>query len=88
MMVGQSNKIMNTEDNPLFALIVGLGIMAVLLLSCAYMFAPEVEAPTETKQKARHITLEGSSFHVEVIDIDGVEYVVAKTYHGVGVCKK
>jgi hypothetical protein len=61
---------------------------AILALSCAWTTMPEQPTDIETQQKTRHIALEGSSFHVEVITVDGVEYIVAKTYHGVGICPK
>tara|TARA_Y100000310_G_C20151487_1_gene564944 strand:- start:204 stop:434 length:231 start_codon:yes stop_codon:yes gene_type:complete len=75
-------------ENPLVAVIVVLLGGAVLALTGAWMTMPEQPTDIETQQKTRHIALEGSSFHVEVVTIDGVEYVIAKTYHGVGVCKK
>ena len=75
-------------ENPLMAVIVVLFGGAVLALTCAWMTAPEISTDIEKQQTTRHIALEGSSFHVEVITIDGIDYVVAKTYHGVGVCKK
>lgn len=75
-------------ENPLLAVIVVLLGGAVLALTGAWMTMPEKPTDIETQQKTRHIALEGSSFHVEVITVDGVEYIVAKTYHGVGICPK
>ena len=50
--------------------------------------APDIPTDREVEHNARHIAFKGSSFHVEVITIDGVEYVVASTYRGVGICEK
>ena len=69
-------------------LLIGMGLLSVMLLSSAYFFAPDKPVATEIQTKTRHISLDGSSFHVEVITIDGVEYIVAKTYRGVGICRK
>ena len=79
---------MNLLDNPLTAVIAVLLGGAVLALTAGWMTMPEQPRDIETQQKTRHIALEGSSFHVEVITVDGVGYVVAKTYHGVGICRK
>jgi len=75
-------------DNPLSAVIAVLLGGAILALSCAWITMPEKPTDVEIQQKTRHVAFEGSSFHVEVIVVDGVEYVVASTYHGVGVCRK
>ena len=75
-------------ENPLTAVIAVLLGGAILALTCAWITMPETPTDIETQQTTRHIALKGSSFHVEVVAIDGVEYVIAKTYHGVGVCKK
>ena len=75
-------------DNPLTAVIAVLLGGAVLALTCAWMTMPETPTDIEIEQKTRHVAFEGSSFHVEVIVVDGVEYVVASTYHGVGICPK
>jgi len=75
-------------DNPLMAVITVLFGGAILALTCAWITAPEVPTDREIEQKNRHIAFEGSSFHVEVITVDGVEYIVASTYRGVGICPK
>lgn len=74
--------------NPLTVVIAVLFSGVALALTCAWITAPKIPTDKEIEQKARHIAFEGSSFHAEVILIDGVEYVVASTYHGVGICKK
>ena len=79
---------MNVMDNPLTAVIAVLLGGAVLALTGAWLTMPEKPTDIEIEQKTRHVAFEGSSFHVEVIVVDGVEYVVASTYHGVGICKK
>ena len=79
---------MNLLDNPLTAVIAVLLGGAVLALTAGWMTMPEQPRDIETQQKTRHIALEGSSFHVEVITVDGVEYVVAKCRDGVGICRK
>jgi len=75
-------------ENPLVAVIGVLLGGAVIALTCAWMTAPEISTDIEKQQTTRHIALEGSSFHVEVITIDEIDYIVAKTYRGVGICKK
>ena len=75
-------------DNPLTTVIAVLFGGAILALTCAWITVPEIPTDREIEQKSRHIAFEGSSFHVEVIVVDGVEYIVASTYHGVGICKK
>ena len=75
-------------DNPL-ALIIALFLGGLILVFTAgWLTAPEIPTNREIEKKARHIAFEGSSFHVEVVVVDGVEYVVASTYHGVGICPK
>ena len=75
-------------DNPLTAVIAVVLGGAVLALTCAWMTMPETPTDIEVQQKSKHIAFKGSSFHAEVIIVDGVEYIVASTYHGVGICKK
>jgi len=75
-------------ENPLSAVIGVLIGGAILAFTCAWIATPEIQADIETKQSTRHIALDGSSFHIEVVTIDEVEYVVAKTYRGVGICRK
>jgi hypothetical protein len=75
-------------DNPLLIVLTVLFGGATLAIFGAWMTAPEVPTDIEVQQKSQHIAFEGSSFHVEVITVDGVEYVVASTYHGVGICPK
>ena len=59
-----------------------------LLLCWSWYPDPEDKGPVEMQTKVRHIAFKGSSYHVEVITVDGVEYLVASTYHGVAICRK
>ena len=74
--------------DPLKFTITFLAILATILLTSAWLLGTEPIAPSETQEKLRHISIDGSSFHVEIITIDGMEYIVASTYHGVGICRK
>ena len=76
------------DKSALTALITVLLGGAILALTCAWITMPETPTDIEIEQKTRHVAFEGSSFHVEVVVVDGVEYVVASTYHGVGICPK
>ena len=51
------------------------------------MFSPE-RPEMETKGRGELIYFEGSGIVVEIITIDGVEYIVTKCRDGVGVCRK
>ena len=64
----------------LVALIVTLGILG---FSCSPE-RPEIEI----RERGKLISFEGSSIVVEIITIDGVEYIVTKCRDGVGICKK
>jgi len=71
----------------LVALIVTLGILAVITLTFGFSCSPE-RPEIEIRERGKLISFEGSSIVVEIITIDGVEYIVTKCRDGVGICKK
>jgi len=79
---------MKVPDNPLTAVIVVLLGGAVLALSCAWITMPEKPTDIETRERGELLVFEGSGIVVEIITIDGVEYIVAKCRDGVGICPK
>jgi hypothetical protein len=79
---------MKVLDSPLTAVIVVLLGGAVLALSCSWITMPEKPTDIETQDRGRVIVFEGSGIAVEIITIDGVEYIVTKCRDGVGVCRK
>ena len=75
------------NTDPLLALVVTLGIFAVITLTFGFACSPE-SPEVETRERGELLVFEGSGIVVEIITIDGVEYIVTKCRDGVGVCKK
>ena len=83
---------LNDKDNmdPLKFLTIFLGILTVILFSSIWLFGTDPGKPPhiETQERGRVLHFEGSYITVEIITVDGVEYLVTKCRDGVGVCKK
>ena len=74
-------------DELLKATIVSLFLVAIAAVTLGFMFSPE-RPEMETRERGELIHFEGSNIVVEIITIDGVEYIVTKCRDGVGVCRK
>ena len=74
-------------DELLKAVIVSAFLLALAALTFGFMFSPE-SPEMETRERGELIHFEGSNIVVEIITIDGVEYIVTKCRDGVGVCRK
>jgi len=74
-------------DELLKAVIVSAFLLALAALTFGFMFSPE-SPEMETRERGELIHFEGSGIVVEIITIDGVEYMVTKCRDGVGVCRK
>jgi hypothetical protein len=70
-------------DELVKATIVSVFVVAL----AAFMFSPQ-SPEMETRERGELIHFEGSGIVVEIITIDGVEYIVTKCRDGVGVCRK
>ena len=75
------------DTDPLLALIVTLGIFALITITFGVACSPE-RPEVEKRERGNIIEFEGSGIFVEIITIDGVEYIVTKCRDGVGVCRK
>tara|TARA_R100000808_G_C2113945_1_gene127170 strand:+ start:689 stop:922 length:234 start_codon:yes stop_codon:yes gene_type:complete len=76
-----------SEDSILKTVIVAAVVVALACFTFGFMFSPE-RPEMETKGRGELIHFEGSGIVVEIITIDGVEYIVTKCRDGVGVCRK
>jgi hypothetical protein len=74
-------------DELLKAVIVSAFLLALAALTFGFMFSPE-SPEMETRERGELIHFEGSGIVVEIITIDGIEYIVTKCRDGVGVCRK
>ncbi len=74
-------------DELVKALIVSLFLVAGATVTLGFIFSPE-RPEMETRERGELIHFEGSNIVVEIITIDGVEYIVTKCRDGVGVCRK
>jgi hypothetical protein len=63
------------------------GVLAIACFTFGFMFSP-TRPEMETRERGELIHFEGSNIVVEIITIDGVEYIVTKCRDGVGVCRK
>ena len=75
------------DTDPLLALIVTLGFFALITITLGIGCSPE-RPEVEKRERGNIIEFEGSGIFVEIITIDGVEYIVTKCRDGVGVCRK
>ena len=75
------------ENDILKALLVSCIVVAIACLTFGFILSPE-KPKMETKDRGELIYFEGSGIVVEIISIDGVEYIVTKCRDGVGVCPK
>jgi len=75
------------DTDPLLALVVALGIFALITITLGIGCSPE-KPEMETRERGKLLHFEGSNIVVEIITIDGVEYIVTKCRDGVGVCRK
>ena len=74
-------------DELVKALLVSLFLVAVATVTLGFIFSPE-RPEMETRERGELIHFEGSNIVIEIITIDGVEYIVTKCRDGVGVCRK
>tara|TARA_Y100000310_G_C20608282_1_gene776668 strand:- start:1235 stop:1468 length:234 start_codon:yes stop_codon:yes gene_type:complete len=75
------------EKDPLTIVIILCAIFALATFTFGFMFSPE-RPEMETRERGKLLHFEGSNIVVEIITIDGVEYIVTKCRDGVGVCRK
>ena len=76
-----------TDTDLLKGVFLSCAILAIACLTFGFMFSPE-RPEMETRERGELIHFEGSNIVVEIITIDGVEYIVTKCRDGVGVCRK
>jgi hypothetical protein len=74
-------------DELVKATIVSVFVVALAALTLGFMFSPQ-SPKMETRERGELLHFEGSNIVVEIITIDGVEYIVTKCRDGVGVCRK
>ncbi len=74
-------------DDLLKAVIISALLLAFATLTLGFMLSSE-RPEMETRERGELIHFEGSNIVVEIITIDGVEYIVTKCRDGVGVCRK
>ncbi len=81
-----------SEPEGVFTLFIsGLFVMmGVLLILGGCSGEPEVRDHTPSRMVAevKQASTQVGSVHIQVVMIDGVEYLIAETYRGVSICKK
>ena len=72
---------------PTQILLVGLGFCA-LLFSLTFVLPDRPEPEFTSKIVSDKLIIIEDGGRAKVITIDGVEYILVTTYHGIGICKK
>ena len=72
----------------IFGLAVMLGGGLSLLGGCSSEPEDRVHTPSRMVADVKQASTQVGSVHIQVVMIDGVEYLIAETYRGVSICKK
>ena len=71
----------------LLGLLTMLGGVAILG-GCSYEPEDRKHTPSRMVAEVKQASTQVGSVHIQVVMIDGVEYLIAETYRGVSICKK
>ena len=71
----------------LLGLLTMLGGLAVLG-GCSSEPESREHTPSRMVAEVKQASTQVGSVHIQVVMIDGVEYLIAETYRGVSICKK
>ena len=72
----------------IFGLAVMLGGGLLLLGSCSPETEDREHTPSRMVAEVKQASTQVGSVHIQVVMIDGQEYLIAETYRGVSICKK
>jgi uncharacterized protein YpmB len=83
---------MKIEKATVIVLIVLIALFSAVAYSVRWSWKTHEELKSSKEQSipSRSIYMENSNIHttIDIVEIDGVEYIIASTNRGVSICKK